>query len=130
MAPVEQINAWVNLWILNHLGETGMIVEYDDTSPYFVNERIDQLLKAAQYGLPVKLKLAALMGETPVRERGMSFMENALGLTTTSWNAPLVSSNVQGGMTENGDGSEGRPESEGPLSDEGERTKDGNKNDK
>lgn len=130
VAPIEQINAWINLWILNHLGETGMVVEFDNTSPYFVSDRIDQLLKAAQYGLPVKLELAALLNANPVKERGMSFMENALGLTITSWNKPLVSSNIQSGLNENGDGSEGRPESDGPLSDEGERTKDGNKNDK
>lgn len=130
MAPIEQINAWTNLWILNHLGETGMVVEYDSTSPYFVSDRIDQLLKAAQYGIPVKLELASLINANPVKERGMSFMENALGLTVTSWNNPLVSSNTQGGLSENGDGSEGRPETDGPLSDEGENTKDGNKNDK
>lgn len=130
VAPIEQINAWINLWILNHLGETGMVVEYDGTSPYFVNDRIDQLLKAAQYGLPVKLELSALVNANPVKERGMSFMENVLGLTTTSWNCPLVSSNTQSGLTENGDGSEGRPESDEPLSDEGERTKDGSKNKK
>ena len=130
MAPVEQINAWVNLWIKNHLGETGMNVEFDNTSPYFVGDRIDQLLKAAQYGIPVKLELSSLISANPVKERGMSYMEEVLGLTTTSWNKPLVSSNVQSGISENGDGSEGRPESEEPLSDEGENTKDGNKNDK
>lgn len=131
MAPVEQINAWVNLWILNHLGETGMIVEYSDVSPYFIDDRIDKLLKVAQYSVPVKLELTSLLNTNPVKERGMSFMEAALGIGMTSWNNPLVSSNVQdGGMSENGDGSEGRPESDEPLSDEGERTKDGNKNDK
>ena len=130
VAPIEQINAWVNLWILNHLGETGMVVEYDGTSPYFVSDRIDQLLKAAQYGLPVKLELSALINANPVKERGMSFMENALGLTVASWNKPLVSSNIQSGLTENGDGSEGRAKSEEPLTDEGEATRDGNKNDK
>lgn len=128
VAPIEQINAWINLWILNHLGETGMTVEYDVTSPYFVSDRIDQLLKASQYGIPVKLELASLINANPVKERGMSFMENALGLTTTSWNTPLVSSNTQSGVSENGDGSDGRPESEEPLSDEGENTKDGDKN--
>ena len=130
MAPVEQINAWVNLWILNHLGDTGMTVEFDNTSPYFVSDRIDQLLKAAQYGIPVKLELSSLISANPVKERGMSYMEEALGLTTTSWNKPLVSSNVQSGMTENGDGSEGRAESDKPLSDEGENTRDQGKNDK
>lgn len=130
MAPVEQINAWVNLWILNHLGETGMVVEYDSTSPYFVDDRIDKLLKLAQYGIPVKLELASLVNANPVKERGMSYMEEILGLSNTSWNRPLMSSNVQSGMTENGDGSEGRPESDEPLSDEGESTRDSRKNDK
>ena len=130
MAPVEQINAWINLWIRNHLGETGMVVEYSDVSPYFVNDRIDQLLKASQYALPVKLELASLLNANPVKERGMSFIENALELTVTSWNSPLVSSNVQSGVSENGDGSDGRPEKDEPLSDEGENTSDGNKNDK
>lgn len=131
MAVTEQINSWINLWILNHLGETGMIVEYDSTSPYFVSDRVDQLLKAAQYGIPVKLELASLVNANPVKERGMSFMENALGLTTTSWNNPLVSSNTQSGMSENGDGSEGRPKKdEGDLSDEGEKTRDLGRNDK
>lgn len=131
MAPIEQINAWINLWILNHLGETGMIVEYDSTSPYFVSDRVDQLLKAAQYGIPVKLELASLVNANPVKERGMSFMESALGLTVDSWNKPLVSSNTQSGNVENGDGSDGAPKKdEGDLSDEGEATRDGDKNDK
>jgi hypothetical protein len=131
MAPVEQINAWINLWILNHLGETGMIVEYSDVSPYFVDDRIDKLLKVAQYSVPVKLELASLLNVNPAKERGMSFMETALGMGTTSWNNPLVSSNVQNGeLSENGDGSEGRAKKDGPLSDEGENTRDGSKNDK
>lgn len=130
MAPVEQINAWVNLWIKNHMGETGMVVEYSDVSPYFVDDRIDKLLKLGQYGVPIKLELASLVNSNPVKERGMSFMETALEMTTTSWNKPLVSSNIQSGMTENGDGSDGRPTSDEPLSDEGENTKDGEKNKK
>lgn len=127
MAPVEQINAWINLWILNHLGETSMTVEYSDVSPYFVDDRIDKLLKVAQYGVPVKLELASLLNANPVKERGMSFMEEALGMGTTSWHKPLVSSNVQNGsLSENGDGSEGRSEIENPeeLTDEGQATRD------
>lgn len=130
MAPIEQINAWQNLWILNHLGETGMVVEYSDISPYFIDDRVDKLLKLAQYSVPVKLELASLTNVNPVKERGMSFIENALGIGTMSWATPLVSSNVQSaGLSENGDGSDGRPESDVPLSDEGEATRDGNKND-
>lgn len=126
MAPVEQINAWINLWIRNHIGETGMIVEYSDVSPFFVDDRIDKLLKLAQYSVPCKMELASLLGLNPVKERGMSFLESALGLGTSSWNLPLVSSNVQSGKSENGDGSEGRAEIENPedLTDEGENTRD------
>lgn len=125
MAPIEQINAWINLWIRNHLGETGMIVEFDDTSPYFIDDKIDRLLKVAQYSVPCKLELASLIDANPVKERGMSFLENALGLGVSSWNKPLVSSNVQSGNIENGDESEGAPtKDEGDLSDEGQSTRD------
>lgn len=126
MAPVTQINSWVNLWIKNHIGETGMIVEFSDVSPYFIDDRIDKLLKLGQYGLPVKLELASLANTDPVKERGMSFMEKVLGLGATDWNKPLVSSNVQSGNADNGDGSDGRAAIENPedLTDEGENTRD------
>lgn len=130
MAPVEQINAWINLWIKNHLGETGMIVEYSDISPYFIDDKIDKLLKVAQYSVPCKLELASLINANPVKERGMSYLEKALGIGVNSWNNPLVSSNTQSGDGENGDGSDGRPISDEPLTDEGENTRDGEKNDK
>ena len=130
MAIVDQINAWINLYILNNIGETGMVVEFDNTSPYFIDDKIDKLLKLSQYGLPVKLELSALANTNPIKERGMSCIEELLGLANTQWNKPLMSSNVQSGITENGDGSEGRPESEEPLTDEGEATRDGDKNKK
>ena len=125
VAVVEQINAWINLWILNHLGETGMIVEFSDVSPYFVEDRVNQLLKAGGYSVPIKLELASLLNANPVKERGMSYMENVLGLTIDSWNKPLVSSAVQAGNVEHGDGSDGAPKKdEGDLSDEGQSTRD------
>ena len=125
MAVVESINSWINLWIKNHLGETGMNVEFSDISPYFISDKVDQLLKAGGYGVPIKMELASLLNTNPVKERGMSYMENILGLTVDSWNKPLVSSAVQTGNIENGDGSEGAPKKdEGDLSDEGQSTRD------
>ena len=125
MAPIESINSWINLWILNHLGETGMVVEFSDVSPYFVDDKVDQLLKAGGYGVPIKMELSSLLNTNPVKERGMSYIENALGLTINSWNKPLVSSAVQTGSIENGDGSEGAPKKdEGDLSDEGQKDRD------
>lgn len=116
MAPVEQINSWINFYILNHVGETGMTVEYSDVSPYFVDDKIDKLLKVAQYGVPVKLDLAALAGSNPVKANGMAYLEDALGLGTTTWINPLVSSNTQSAV----DGDEGRP-----VSDDSEISADG-----
>ena len=125
MVPIESINSWINLWILNHLGETGMVVEFSDVSPYFVDDKVDQLLKAGGYGVPIKMELSSLLNTNPVKERGMSYIENALGLTINSWNKPLVSSAVQTGSIENGDGSEGAPKKdEGDLSDEGQKDRD------
>lgn len=109
MKPIEQINAWLNLYLKNNFGIENFIVEFSDVSPYFVGDRIDQLLKMAQYGLPVKLELASLNKMTPMKERGMSYMEDILDLGITQWNRPLVSSNVQSGNPANGDGSEGAP---------------------
>ena len=37
------------------------------------------------------------------------FNEDKIGLAKTKWVSPLVSSNVQSGNIDNGDGSDGRP---------------------
>lgn len=130
MAPVTQINTWINLYIKHNLGVENVIVEFSDVSKYFEEDRINLLLKLGQYGVPIKSELASLAGLNPAKCRSMEYIEEKLGLAKNKWIAPLVSSNIQSGLSENGDGSEGRPESDGPLSDEGEATKDGDKNKK
>lgn len=125
MAPVNQINAWINLYIKNNLGVEDVIVEFSDVSKYFEKDRIEQLLKLGQYGMPVKSELASLVGLNPVKARSMEYIEEKLGLAKTVWIAPLVSSNTQSGIGENGDGSEGAPTKDGgDLSDEGQSTRD------
>ena len=125
MAPVNQINAWINLYIKNNLGVEDVIVEFSDVSKYFEKDRIEQLLKLGQYGIPVKSELASLAGLNPVKARSMEYIEEKLGLAKTVWIAPLVSSNTQSGIGENGDGSEGAPtKDDGDLSDEGQSTRD------
>ena len=130
MAPVAQINTWINLYIKHNLKVESVIVEFSDVSRYFEEDRINLLLKLGQYGVPIKTELASLAGLNPAKCRSMEYIEEKLGLAKNKWIAPLVSSNIQSGLSENGDGSEGRPESDGPLSDEGEATKDGDKNKK
>lgn len=128
MAVVSQFNVWVNFYIKNNLGAEDVIVEFSDVSKYFKDDKIDQLLKLGQYGLPVKMQMASLLGISPAQCRSLEYLEDKLGLARTKWVAPLVSSNVQSGLSENGDGSDGRPTSDEPLSDEGQATRDGEKN--
>lgn len=125
MRPVDQINAWFNLYLqLNH-GVENFIVEFSDVSPYFIEDRIKTIKEAGQYGLPVKLQYASLLHETPMKERGMSYLENMLGLGVTDWTKPLVSSNIQSGNPDNGDGSEGAPTKDSTdISGDGVATRD------
>lgn len=74
------------------------------------------------------MQMMSLLGVNPAQCRALEYLEDKLGLAKTKWIAPLVSSNVQSSLSDNGDGSDGRPTSDGPLSDEGEATKDGEKN--
>lgn len=125
MKPVDQINAWLNLYLKNNHGVENFRVEFSDVSPYFVEDRIKTIKEAGQYGLPIKLEYASLLQMNPMKERGMSYLENMLGLGRTDWVNPLVSSNTQGGLEENGDGSEGAPVKDGDdLTDEGVATRD------
>ena len=128
MAVVNQFNVWINFYIKQNLSVEDVVVEFSDVSKYFKDDKIEQLLKLGQYSLPVKMQMISLLGVNPAQCRALEYLEDKLGLAKTKWIAPLVSSNVQSSLSDNGDGSDGRPTSDGPLSDEGEATKDGEKN--
>ena len=109
----------------NNHGVENFIVEFSDCSPYFVDDRIKALKEAGQYGMPIKLEYASLLNETPMKERGMAFLEATLGLGVTDWTTPLVSSNTQTGLSENGDGSDGAPvKDDADISSDGVATRD------
>ena len=103
MKPIQQINAWLNLYLRNTYKIENWMVEYSDISPYFVEDRIKLLKEAGGMSLPVKLEYYSLLGGNPAKERGMSALEKALGLGITDWNQPLVSSNTQSGDVSDGD---------------------------
>lgn len=125
MAPVKQINAWINLYIKNNLGVEDVIVEFSDVSKYFEQDRIELLLKLGGYGVPIKNELASLAGLNPAKARSMEYLEEKLGLSKTVWISPLISSNTQSGVGDNGDGSDGAPtKGDGDLSDEGQKSRD------
>ena len=125
MSVVHQFNTFVNFYIKNNIGIEDVIVEFSDVSKYFKDDKIDQLLKLAQYSLPVKMQIVSLLGIDPAQCRSLEYLEDKLGLAKTKWISPLVSSNVQSGLSENGDGSDGAPvKDDKDLTDEGEKTRD------
>ena len=131
MAVVKQFNVWVNFYIKNNLGVDDIIVEFSDVSKYFKDDKIEQLLKLGQYGLPVKMQMVSLLGIDPAQCRSLEYLEDKLGLSKTKWTSPLVSSNVQSGLSENGDGSDGAPvKDDKDLTDEGEASRDKDTNQK
>lgn len=129
MAPTAQLNAWLKFYLkYNHNVET-ITVEFSDISPYFMDDEIEKYTKLAGLGLPIKSELSSMINANPQKSFGMDFLERQLlKLGIERWNNPLVSSAVQSG---NPSDSGGAPKKEdGDLSDEGEATRDGNKNDK
>lgn len=92
---------------------------------------IEQYLKSAQYGLPVKMLLGASLGLSPSGVTNMAFLENEV-LQLTDKFIPLSSSHTQSGDGQEEDKSgesdenpNGRPESEeDELSEKGEEQKE------
>lgn len=129
MAPVTQLNAWLKSYLKYNHNVESVAVEYSDISPYFIDDEIEKMTKLAGLGLPVKTELAAMVGANPQKSFGMDFLERQLlKLGTERWTNPLVSSNTQSSTDTEG----GRPTAEETgegLSDEGEATRDGAKND-
>ena len=129
MCMTPQLNAWLKFYLKYNYGNETICVEFSDVSPYFMDDEIEKMTKLAGLGLPVKTKLAALAGSNPQESFGMDFLERQLlGLGTIRWINPLVSSNTQSGVNSEG----GRPtaeETDEGLTDEGEATRDGGKND-
>ena len=128
MAPTTQLNAWLKFYLkYNHNVET-IAVEFSDISPYFMDDEIEKYTKLAGLGLPIKSELSSMVNANPQKSFGMDFLERQLlKLGIERWNNPLVSSAVQSG---NPSDTGGAPKKEdGDLSDEGEATRDVDKND-
>ena len=128
MAPTTQLNAWLKFYLkYNHNVET-ITVEFSYISPYFMDDEIEKYTKLAGLGLPIKSELSSMVNANTQKSFGMDFLERQLlKLGIERWNNPLVSSAVQSG---NPSDAGGAPKKEdGDLSDEGEATRDGNKND-
>ena len=121
-----QIQARVNRWLDFILPDNGMRVKYIPVTPYNKDEKITQLKDAASLGLPVKMQYMALLGISPIEAYSMAHLENNILKLQDSWMYPLQSSYTQGGENESG----GQTKSVTDLTDEGDKTRDGEKNKK
>jgi hypothetical protein len=101
-------------------------IKFIDATAYTKDDRIAQVQKAAEMGLPVKQELMALLGYDPIESITSDWIETKLGLSTSRFIHPLVSSHTSSG---NPTGEDGAPEKDdGDLTDEGAETKDQEKN--
>ena len=122
---IQQINAFVNERIKLKFPSTQMIFKYTDVTAYTKSDRIAELQKACEFGLPFKLELAMMLGQGPLENYAMGWLEDQMGLAVTKWIHPLKSSHTATDTSDTG----GAPtKDDGDLSDEGADTRDKEKN--
>lgn len=92
---IRQIERWCNRKMKKEVkGSYRFRVHILDVTIFNKQEYIDNLLKSAQYGLPVKMMLCACLGLTPSAVSNMCYLENTI-LNLTSQFIPLSSSHTQ-----------------------------------
>lgn len=121
-----QIQARVNRWLDFILPDNGMRVKYIDVTPYNKSEKITEIKDAASLGLPVKMQYAALLGISPLEAYSMAHLENNILKLQDNWMYPLQSSYTQANDGESG----GQEKDVTNLTDEGDKTRDSEKNKK
>lgn len=93
-----QIQSWMNRH-LSYLLSNPARLKYLETSPWMKNEKKKELIESAQYGVPVKMAVAALDGFSPLEVLRMQFLENDTLALHESW-IPLQSSYTQSGNSD------------------------------
>lgn len=116
---VSKLTSWWNSYIRLNYSEDYIFYFHQVT--YFSKKDFqDSMKEAATLGVPEKMDYATSLGRTPYEVMCATHMENVLGLTDL-WK-PLQSAYTQSGDP-------GAPEKDATeLTDEGVKTKDGNKN--
>ena len=124
---MQQVAAFINERIQMEYPNSVAYIKFIDTTTYSKDDRISQVEKAANAGMPVKLEYMTLLGYDPIESIASDWLETKLGLAVNKFVHPLVSSHTQSGGSDTG----GAPtKDDGDLSDSGSDTKDKEKNDK
>ena len=120
---IPQVEAWANEHLRIMYPNTKMHVKFTNVTAFTKDDRISQLQKAAEFGLPVKMELMSTLGYDPIESVGSDWIETKLGLSTERFIHPLVSSHTAGSVASDG----GRPTAEDSgegLTDDGEASRD------
>jgi len=120
---LPQITAFVNERILMEYPNSKAYISFIDVTTYTKEDRISQVEKAANAGMPVKLEYMTLLGYNPLESIAADFIETKLGLSTTKFIHPLVSSHTQSNSSDAG-GAPTAEETGKKLTDDGEASRD------
>lgn len=94
---LPQVENWVNRYLSYSLGSNiKSKVKYLPITPYTKKNYFKQVLSAAEYGVPVKSQVAALLNLSPLETYSMQYLENEVLKMHDVW-IPLQSSHTQSG---------------------------------
>lgn len=120
---MKQAEAFVNERIQMEYPNSAAYLKFIDTTTYTKDDRIAQVEKAANAGMPVKQEYMALLGYDPLEAIASDWLETKLGMSVTRFIHPLVSSHTQSGNSNTG-GAPTAEESGKSLTDDGEASRD------
>lgn len=124
-AVMRQLERWVNRKLKYISGTIKFKIKFLDVTVYNQQEKFDQIIKGAQYSLPLKMAAYSVLGFEPSDISSMSYLENTL-LKLQENLVPLQSS-----YTQTNDNNSGRVTNESigkGLSDSGEQTLENDSN--
>ena len=113
---LPQVEAFVNERILMEYPNSKAYIKFIDVTTYTKEDRINQVEKAASFGMPVKMEYMALLGYDPLESISSDWLETKLGLSVDKFIHPIVSSHTQSGGSNTG----GAPTKDNGLTDDGE----------
>jgi len=121
-AVLRQLERWVNRKLKRINKTYNFKINFLDITQFNKNEVAEKYLKAAQFGMPVKMALGASLGLSPSSFNSMAFLENEV-LSLHDNLIPLQSSHTQAGAE-----SGGAPNKGDNVTEAGQKTRDNGSN--
>ena len=109
-AILRQIERWINRKLKFESGKYKFKINILDITRFNKKEKVAEELKAAQFGLPNRIRLASSMGISQSSIESMKFLEDLLDIPH-SW-IPLSSSHTSSEVDSPTAGEKGRPKSD------------------